>query len=764
MYTQRLVLIVTAFILTQAVCSVSGYESGLSRSDILLRDINKGLDTHLLIGNGDLMGAVERIDDDLIIYLSKNDIWDCRLETEHDAPLVPLKDIIQIANEGADGKPPQEALNDLFKKHAPNDDSYHRNPYPCPRMAARIRLTIPSFEKKITSARVRLSEGIAEINFASGGIMRLLILADSNIFMIQCTDMETPKAVLEPILDPDILPPPISGANGSAQWITQIIPGDEDAPGMLFAAALRPMKDGSLVSVVTSREQTDPLQSAQRALTAQAKIPIEQSLEEHGAWWERYWADSAISLSDSYLESLWYRQMYFTAISIRPEKQAPGLFAPLTTNRPAWHGDYHTNYNIQQTFWAVLENNHPEWMEPYNRIVVDYLPRAQWLAKEIYDVKGAFYPHVIFAYEPPPEKCVSVNKRQYLHIQWGYTLGVTAFTVQNLWWSYEYAPNPFFLRKTVYPVVKETARFYTRLLERFKENDGYSYPPTVSPEHWSGWAPQLSRNRNCAFDTALIAFNLNAAIQASKILHVDRDERQTWEKALKLLPPYPTYGEDEPIIVDVAGAPPIEYNIPIPSTVIFPGEHLSFFSSKKQKQIFQRTIAGMRSNGNNDTVINSIARARLSMPDAFEHLKREAQARQRPNGTLTLNRIEGAHRFNEFGHYTEMFGAAAGVSELLMQSVDGIIRFFPAWPHEKDAAFNTLRAKGGFLVSAQLVSGEVSDATIYSEVGGDCQWLPPWPQCSLVDEEGKKVRLIKNVNGVIQARLKANQTYYLLGD
>ena len=58
--------------------------------------------------------------------------------------------------------------------------------------------------------------------------------------------------------------------------------------------------------------------------------------------------------------------------------------------------------------------------------------------------------------------------------------------------------------------------------------------------------------------------------------------------------------------------------------------------------------------------------------------------------------------FDGFGHYTEMFAATGAISELLLQSVDNIVRVFPAWPREKDAEFTTLRARGGFLVSSQF--------------------------------------------------------------
>ena len=50
----------------------------------------------------------------------------------------------------------------------------------------------------------------------------------------------------------------------------------------------------------------------------------------------------------------------------------------------------------------------------------------------------------------------------------------------------------------------------------------------------------------------------------------------------------------------------------------------------------------------------------------------------------------------------ETAGGAQAVNDMLLQSSEGFLRFFPVWPAGEDAAFNTLRAVGAFLVSASL--------------------------------------------------------------
>jgi hypothetical protein len=73
---------------------------------------------------------------------------------------------------------------------------------------------------------------------------------------------------------------------------------------------------------------------------------------------------------------------------------------------------------------------------------------------------------------------------------------------------------------------------------------------------------------------------------------------------------------------------------------------------------------------------------------------------------------------------------------MLLQSHEGVIRFFPVWPRQLDARFGTLRAVGAFLVSAELKNGKVTHAHILSEKGRGLTVLNPWA--------GKRVRVVRH--------------------
>jgi hypothetical protein len=146
------------------------------------------------------------------------------------------------------------------------------------------------------------------------------------------------------------------------------------------------------------------------------------------------------------------------------------------------------------------------------------------------------------------------------------------------------------------------------------------------------------------------------------------------------------------------------------------------------------------------------------MDDAYSYAVKVCKDRQRPNGTLTLNVL--GKNFNDFGHYTEQFAATAIVSELLIQSVNNIIRVFPAWDKTKNAQFQSLRAKGGFLVSSSLTNGECDFVEIKSTVGGNLKVLCPREEMELT-LNGKKINIQKNKSGIVEIATEAKDIILL---
>ncbi len=699
------------------------FPRALARAAVTIATLDEPINEALILGNGDLNGLLSAQGEDLVLRLTKNDVWDARLDTALDPPLPTLRRLKELE----EGEWPDRnwILPEGSDWHGP--DSYHAHAYPCPRACALVRIARAACRPLV--AKLDIQRAWAHV-YAQGGQTRLFVAADSNA--VVCATRPGAEVILEPIISDDI-PAPEAGATGKCTWLTQIIPGDADWPGMTFAVACVSQAGLSAVAVVTSRESDDPLEAA----IALARSTLERGPEAleraHIRIWESFWARSGLELADEVLERTWYRNLYFLRCVSKPGVISTGLFAGLLTDKPAWHGDYHTNYNIQQTYWAAYSANHGDLTEPYDRLITEYLPRARWLAGQVFGCEGAFFPHVLFAYEPPdPTQCKSPNGRQYIHHVWAFSMGVAGFAVQPLWWRYKYEPSRTYLEEVAYPAVRDVAIFYADFISQCERSgDKIVLAPTVSPEH-HGWSPNFARNRDCAFCIAYFHSIFDAAMEGAARLRRDADLVQRWQAAKALLPDYPLFqGRPGDLVVDVRDAKPITYNIPVPTTPVFPADQITSQSPSEVRALFHRTLEHLKHNGNNAPVMLAVARARLSTPDAHDWLRTELERRERRNGTLSFNRLDPRFRFNDFGHYTEMFGAALPITELVLQSVGDVIRVFPAWPDWLPAQFERLRAQGGFLVSAAQNEGAVSRLRIESTMGGELCLDCPFPACEV---------------------------------
>jgi len=90
----------------------------------------------------------------------------------------------------------------------------------------------------------------------------------------------------------------------------------------------------------------------------------------------------------------------------------------------------------------------------------------------------------------------------------------------------------------------------------------------------------------------------------------------------------------------------------------------------------------------------------------------------------------------------ECAGAVQAVNDMLLSSYSGMIRLYTGWPQTEPASFTTLRAKGGFVVSAAISAvGVVSDVSLSSDAGTSVVLVSPWPGLGVVVTDGKGTRV-----------------------
>ncbi|NQV34225.1 MAG: hypothetical protein HQ515_16140 [Phycisphaeraceae bacterium] len=733
MTVRNLMPVFVATLLTLLFCSgfaqaAIPFEEALKEASVTLTSLQDGQRDGLILGNGDLYAIVWEKDNGLFMRITKNDIWDARVDTSKDGEL-PRVNVVNHRVSGSKGAPP----------------SYGKL-YPQPRCAAALRLG-PVSASQAMRADLDIEKAFVSVNSTPHQETTLRILHDRNVVLIR-----SPHAVTLEAIQAETLPAATLGTSEGVAWLLMNMPGDIDYKGMDYAVALATKGDLKSIALVTSFDikEGDVLKEA--IALAQETIAIQETtlIAEHEKAWQRYWSRSGLQLEDKVLQRWWYRQLYFAQTVCKPGTAPVALMPPLATDNTPWHADYHFNYNSWQAFWPLPASNHSELTDPWISYVLSQIPRFSFLARETYDCDGMFCPISAFLHEPDPADCQMKNKRQLSMNPWGLTIGETGMTVQNAWQKHLCDPDIEYLKTKIYPIVRESARFYVSFMSKCQKDDHGKIllGPSYSPEH----GPMGIFN--CPFDIAYVHYTFDALIEAAEELKLDEALAAECRQYRALLGDYPTAmdANGNPIVVDWKGCNykqvPV-HNITVPASPVFPCDQVTWFSPEPEKDLFKRTIRDTRFNGNNSHVMFNIAKARLSMLEGITDAKTWFMSRELPNGLFVW-------KGHQHGTYMpEMIGVVGLVNEFLLQSVQNKIRLFPCWPTDKNAAFTGLRAQGGFVVSAEFAEGRVISVTIESTVGKQLQLLSPW---KTVYVNGKKTAL--DPNGLVTLNTRPGQVLH----
>ncbi len=679
----------------------------------------------LPLGNGDLNALLCDRDGVLCLRLTKNDIWDARIDTSQDPPLLRMDVRDRSWSGGSD-----------------RVSSWSDHPYPQPRCAAVIRIGSAEQKEPVTQAHLDLRRAVARANNTT-----VRILADRNVVLV---DGGRPITLEE--VKARELPPAQLGETDGAKWLHMKMPGDADYPGMEYAIAVAARGTRQAVGVATSFDTRGPVLAAAVDLAREGFK--EDAVSRHETVWEKFWAASGLELGDPFFQDAWYRNLYYMRCFASADSPLPiMLFAGLSKDETPWHGAPTLDYNFQQTFWPMFVCNHADLAEPYVRFLQNYAPRGRWLARQTYRVDGLFLPVNIFGPEHlvAPDKAKSNNARQICYVPWSYALGCTGWALQNVWWRYTYAPDREYL-ESVYPLFRDGAEFYANILEQCRDGE---LGPSYNPEH----GPFGTFNN--PVDLAYVRFLLATAAEAAGLLKRDATLAQRWRRQSARVPAYETtLFEGKTIVADWKGATADsvpEHNVVVPTVPIFPAEQVTWFSPDSEKQLFERTLRWVKFHDFNSHIMANVQRARFSMPEAFTRAREHFAKLLTPNGLFA--------EWPGHGSYLSESWAFAGLTgELLLQSVDDIIRVFPAWPLEHDAAFVDLRAQGGLLVSAEQKSGRIGCVAIEATVAKTARVLNPWPDQPVVAVNattGKQAPGMSYANRVLTFQVNAGQLYHV---
>ena len=475
---------------------------------------------------------------------------------------------------------------------------------------------------------------------------------------------------------------------------------------------LEPGKTSIIVAAILSDldcKGKDPLTEAKALTSALTPGKIAEFGAMHRQWWQDFWSKSFIEIPDKVLEQHWYVSQYVMASCSRYGKVAPGLWGNwLTTNKPNWHGDFHLNYNFQAPYFGVYAANHAEVSLPFYQAINEFVPRGKKIAEKK-GWKGVHFPVSIGPWGMCPEGDDT---------DWGQRSDAS-YAALNFIWYYQYTQDQDWLRNHGYNFLRELVDFWENYLKL--ENDRYVI---YNDSMHEGSGPDV----NNLLSLGLVSTLFKNILVMSADLGVDKDRRAKWQDICAKLSAFPTQERNGKTVFRYSekGMDWCNDNT-LGVQHIFPAGAIGFDSDPKLLEISRNMIQAMGrwSDGNGfATWYSACARVGHDPKAILAGLRNESEKHSMPNRLLSYG-----------GGGIENCAGFHAINEMLLQSHEGVLRFFPCWPKDMDAKFGTLRAVGAFLVSAEILSGDVTGVKILSKRGKDCVVVNPWP--------GKKVNLVR---------------------
>ena len=378
-------------------------------------------------------------------------------------------------------------------------------------------------------------------------------------------------------------------------------------------------------------------------------------------------------------------------------------------DNPPWNSDYHLNVNLQMNYWPVYSTNMAETAIPLINYIDDMRYYGRVAAKEYAGIasnaaeENGWLAHT----QATPFGWTTPGWSYY----WGWSPASNAWIMQNVYDYYRFTKDEDYLREKIYPMLKETAKFWNSFLHYDKTSDRFVSSPSYSPEHGTITIGNT-------YDQSLVWQLFHDFMEAATVLGQDADLVATIRQKFDKLSPLHInsegrikewYEEDTDRFTEAHHGQPGHRHVS-ELVGLFPG---TLFSKDKPAYLeaAKATLNNRGDGGTGWSKANKINLwARLLDGDRAHRLLAE----QLKASTLT-NLWDTHPPFQIDGN----FGATSGMAEMLLQSHSGYIALLPALP-------------------SAWANGQVSGLMARGNVEVDMSWK---------DMNLEKVRLIANNGG-----------------
>ena len=399
-------------------------------------------------------------------------------------------------------------------------------------------------------------------------------------------------------------------------------------------------------------------------------------------------------------------------------------------DNPPWNADYHLNVNLQMNYWPAYMSNLAETAKPMINYIDDMRYYGRIAAKEyagIESKEGQENGWLVHT-QATPFGWTTPGWNYY----WGWSPAANAWMMQNVYDYYKFTKDETYLKEKIYPMLKETAKFWNSFLHYDKSSDRWVSSPSYSPEHGTITIGNT-------FDQSLVWQLFHDYMEAANHLNVDQDlVTEVKAKFDKLKPLHINqegrikewYEEDSPQFTNEG----IENHHRHVSHLVglFPGT----LFDKDQPEYLEAARATLNHRGDGGTGWSKANKINLWARLLDGNRAHRLLAEQLKSSTLE-NLWDTHAPFQIDGN----FGATSGMAEMLLQSHTGYIAPLPALPDAwKDGQVSGLVARGNFEVSMKWKEKNLETLAFLSHAGGDLVVDYPDIESSIVKINGKEIK------------------------
>ena len=399
-------------------------------------------------------------------------------------------------------------------------------------------------------------------------------------------------------------------------------------------------------------------------------------------------------------------------------------------DNPPWNADYHLNVNLQMNYWPAYMSNLAETAKPMINYIDDMRYYGRIAAKEyagIESKEGQENGWLVHT-QATPFGWTTPGWNYY----WGWSPAANAWMMQNVYDYYKFTKDEAYLKEKIYPMLKETTKFWNSFLHYDKASDRWVSSPSYSPEHgtitigntfdqslvWQLFHDYMEAANHLNVDQDLVT-EVKAKFDKLKPLHINQDGRiKEW------------YEEDSPQFTNEG----IENHHRHVSHLVglFPGT----LFDKDQPEYLEAARATLNHRGDGGTGWSKANKINLWARLLDGNRAHRLLAEQLKSSTLE-NLWDTHAPFQIDGN----FGATSGMAEMLLQSHTGYIAPLPALPDAwKDGQVSGLVARGNFEVSMKWKEKNLETLAFLSHAGGDLVVDYPDIESSIVKINGKEIK------------------------